>query len=329
MSTFMLKNSTAKFTPISNIFIERYMPKARGEFIKVYLLMLKFSVSGEPGVNSTILASSLNLLESDIMNALNYWNDEGVIKITPIDKMGNFNIDFLDLSEESSSDNPQVSLLEELNNNSIKDMLQEIEKLLGRPLSPKEMSTYIGWEKDLSFSLEMILLLIQYCISKGKTDYRYFEKVALAWFDANIKTIEDAQLFIKRHEDKWIKYRKILSYLGIKDADIMKPQEDMLNKWVNQYQFSVEVIYKACEICFERLNRADFKYIDGILNSWHKDSIKSLEDVAAKDSKKISYKKNNSYNNTNSKPSTFNNFEQRVYDFDTLERKLLGWDKND
>lgn len=328
MSTFMLKNSTAKFTPISNIFIERYMPKARGEFIKVYLLMLKFSVSGEPGVNSTILASSLNLLESDIMNALNYWNDEGVIKITPIDKMGNFNIDFLDLSEESSSDNPQVSLLEELNNNSIKDMLQEIEKLLGRPLSPKEMSTYIGWEKDLNFSLEMILLLIQYCISKGKTDYRYFEKVALAWFDANIKTIEDAQLFIKRHEDKWIKYRKILSYLGIKDADIMKPQEDMLNKWVNQYQFSVEVIYKACEICFERLNRADFKYIDGILNSWHKDSIKSLEDVAAKDSKKISYKKNNSYNN-NSKPSTFNNFEQRVYDFDTLERKLLGWDKND
>ena len=48
------------------------MPKARGEFIKVYLLLLKYNFTGEPGVNSSILATNLNLLESDIMNALNY-----------------------------------------------------------------------------------------------------------------------------------------------------------------------------------------------------------------------------------------------------------------
>lgn len=328
MSTFMLKSSTLKYTPVSNTFIEKFMPKARGEFIKVYLLMLKYSVSGEPGVNSTILASSLNLLESDVMNALNYWNDEGVLKITPIDKMGNFNIEFVNFDYDNPEEDSKVSLLEELNNNAIKDMLQDIEKLVGRPLSPKEMSTYISWEKDLNFSLEMILLLIQYCISKGKTDYRYFEKVALSWFDSNIKTIEDAQIFIKRHEDKWVKYRKILTYLGIKDGEIMKPQEDMLDKWVNKYSFSVEMIYKACDICFERLNRADFKYIDGILGSWSRDNIKTPEDILQKDAKKTPYKKPSTYNNNN-KNSTFNNFEQRVYDFDDLERKLLGWDKND
>ena len=37
----MLKNNSLNFTPVSNVFIEKYMPKARGEFIKVYLLMLK------------------------------------------------------------------------------------------------------------------------------------------------------------------------------------------------------------------------------------------------------------------------------------------------
>ena len=89
MSTFMLKNSNLKFTPVSNIFIEKYMPKARGEFVKVYLLMLKYDTSNEPGVNGAVLASSLNLLESDVMNALNYWNDQGVLRLTPIDKMNN------------------------------------------------------------------------------------------------------------------------------------------------------------------------------------------------------------------------------------------------
>ena len=55
MSTFMLKNNSSNFTLVSNVFIEKYMPKARGEFIKVYLLMLKYNNSGEMGANSTIL----------------------------------------------------------------------------------------------------------------------------------------------------------------------------------------------------------------------------------------------------------------------------------
>ena len=103
MSTFMLKSKSIGFTPVSNIFIEKYMPQARGEFIKIYLLMLKYNISGELGVSSSILASSLNLLESDIMNALHYWNDLGLIKLTPIDKMGNFNIEFLDLTDEGKT----------------------------------------------------------------------------------------------------------------------------------------------------------------------------------------------------------------------------------
>lgn len=324
MSTFMLKKFQFDFTPVSSIFIDKYVPKARGEFIKVYLLTLKYCFSGELGVNSAILASTLHLLESDIMNAWNYWHEEGVIKYTPLDKMGNYSIEFLDLKNEPESPAAQVSLLEELNKNPIKEMLHEIEKLLARPLSSKEMSTYISWQKDLNFSLEMILLLIQYCISKGKTDYRYIEKVALAWHDSSIKSIDEAQIFIKKHEDKWVKYRKILNYLGAKDGEIMKPQEDMLDKWVNMYKFPVEIVCKACDICFERLNRADFKYIDGILKSWFEDGIKTLEEVATKDIKRVPAKKNNNF-----KPSTdnFNNFEQREYDYDSLEKKLLGWDK--
>src|ERR1700737_4443774 len=99
MSTFMFKNKINKFTPVSNIFIDKFMPKARGEFVKVYLLGLKYCMSGEIGANSSMLANTLHLLETDVMNAWNFWNDEGVIKIQPIDNMNNFNIEFLDLED--------------------------------------------------------------------------------------------------------------------------------------------------------------------------------------------------------------------------------------
>lgn len=326
MSTFIFKTKTFDYTPVSNIFIDKYMPKARGEYVKVYLLGLKYCLGGELGVNSSILAGTLHLLETDIINAWNYWNDEGVIRMIPVDNMGNYNIEFLDLEVCNEDSSDSINLLTELNKGTNKDMLQDIEKLIGRPLSPREMTMYLGWQKDFSFPPELILILIQYCVSKGKTDSRYIEKIAMAWYDSKIRTIEDAQSFIKKHEDKWIKIRKILTYLGIKDAEVMKPQEDMLDKWINIYKFPLEIIYKACDICFERINKADFKYIDGILNSWFKDGIKTLEDVAKKDLKKSNFKKANSYKASN---DSFNDFDQRTYDFDSLEKRLLGWEKDD
>lgn len=327
MSTFMFKSKAQDYTPVSNIFIDKYMIRARGDFVKVYLLGLKYCMSGELGVSSSILAGTLHLLETDVLNAWNYWNDEGVVKMIPIDSMGNFSIQFVDLNEKMDDNNSSVNLLQELNKNNTKDMLQDIEKLVGRPLSSKEMSMYIGWQKEFSFPQELILLLIQYSVSKGKTDYRYIEKIAIAWFDSNIRTIEEAQTFIKKHEDKWIKIKKIMTYLGAKDPEVMKPQEELLDKWINTYKFPLEVIFKACDICFERINKAEFKYIDGILTSWYKDGLANLQDIAKKDVKVTQVKRT-----TNFKPSqnsTFNNFEQRSYNFDELEKKLLGWENSD
>lgn len=322
MGTFLFKNKASNYTPISNIFIDNYMPKARGEFVKVYLLGLKYCVSGELGVSSSIIASALHLLETDILNAWSYWNDEGIIKMIPEDNMGNFSIEFIDLSNSMNSNEQDIDLLKELDNNSTKDMLLDIEKLIGRPLSTKEVTMYISWIRDLNFEPEIILLLIQYCTSKGKTDSRYIETVAISWHDSNIRTIEEAQNFIRQHEDKWVNIRKILNYIGIKDGEVMKPQEEMLTKWLTTYNFPLEVIFKSCDVCFHRINKADFKYIDGILNSWHKDGIKTINDVLVKDSKKATKKTNN----FKAKVDSFNSYEQRDYDFDALEKKLLGWD---
>lgn len=333
MSTFMLKNSAIDFTPVSNVFIDKYMIKARGEFVKVYLLMLKYSISGELGVSSSIIASNLNLLESDIMNALTYWQEEGAIDFVPIDRMGNFNILFKDLSENKEEPPSSVDLLEALNQDNTKEMLKDIERLICRPLSPKEMHTYLSWQKDFNFPSEMILLLIEYCSSKGKSDARYIEKVAIAWHEAGITTIENAQNYITKNEDKWVKFRKILTYLGITNGEVMKPQQDLLEKWIFTYNFSLEVIFKACDICFERLNRADFKYIDGILNKWNKEGFTTTEEIVAKDILKKSPPKKDftkeNPQNYGKKPLRFANYEQRDYDYDSLEKKLLGWDDND
>ena len=329
MSIFGLKNSATSFTPVSDIFIEEYMPKARGEFIKVYLLMLKYSFEKEPGINSSILAAKLNLLESDVMNALNYWHEEGIIKVLPIDKMNNFSVEFIDLSSGRYNLNKSINLLSALDDNKNKDMLKEIELLMARPLSTQEMITYLSWQTELNFSYELILLLIEYCVSRGKKDIRYIEKVAISWHSSGINSSEAAQTYIKKKEETWINIKKILSYLGIKNTNIMKPQESMMEKWLIEYNFSLDLIYKACDICFEQLNRAEFKYIDAILTNWLKKEIKTLNDVEKQYPKNSTNKHFNNHNSAPKKAARATNFTQREYDYDALEKELLGCDLSD
>lgn len=329
MGTFIFKTKASKFTPLNNIFIDKFMASARGEFVKVYILGLKYCYSGEPGVNIKMLASHLNLLESEVMNAWNFWGENGVVNLTPIDSVGNYNIEFLDLDDILNLPHKDVTLLNEINKDSNKGMLSEIEKLIARPLSSLEMTMYLGLQKDLSFSPEIILMLIEYCVSKGKTDHRYIEKIALDWCESKIKSVDDAQIYIKKHEDKWISMRKILTYLGIKDGEIMKPQEMILDKWINTYKMPLDLIFRACDICFERINKADFKYIDKILSNWNNDGVKTTSDIALIDPKKKISPKSIQRNFVQKPTSVFHNFEQRTYDYDKLERELLGWDNND
>ena len=79
-----------------------------------------------------------------------------------------------------------------------------------------------------------------------------------------------------------------------KNPELMKPQQEMLEKWIIDYAFPLEVIEKACNICFQRLNRSDFKYIDGILSSWNKNNLKTL---AAIENKEVAYKASQSPHN--------------------------------
>lgn len=324
----MLKNSKTEFTPLSNVFIDKYMTAARGEFVKVYILLLKCTTSGEPGVSSDIIAAKLGLLESDVTNALRYWNNEGVIKLIPIDKMNNFEVEFINLSQVESTENEKVNLLSALEKNSNKDMLKDIESLLNRPLSNKEIEMYLSWTHELGFSLELILFLIEYCVSKDKRTANYIESVALAWHDSGIKSIEDANKYMARFEDKWVKIRSILEYLGIKNDDIMKPQQDIIEKWLFTYNFPIEVILRACDICFERINKANFKYIDGILANWFKLDLKTLKDIDARDDKpqQKSNAQSKPVNRTSNKSMKFTNYSQREYNYDSVENELLGWD---
>ena len=69
-------NIKAAVTAVSNTFIDEYMGTASGEYVKVYLYLLRHA--GE-SVEIPDIADALNHTEADVRRALAYWERAGVL----------------------------------------------------------------------------------------------------------------------------------------------------------------------------------------------------------------------------------------------------------
>ena len=69
-------------TILSNIFIDRFMPKANGEFVKVYIYLLRMLGRPEEAFGLSQMADSLFCTEGDILRALKYWEKQGLLSLS-------------------------------------------------------------------------------------------------------------------------------------------------------------------------------------------------------------------------------------------------------
>ena len=67
-------------TIVQNTFIDRYMAAANGEYVKVYLLLLRLAGTRELTVSE--IADRLDITEKDVMRALSYWENAGLIRLS-------------------------------------------------------------------------------------------------------------------------------------------------------------------------------------------------------------------------------------------------------
>lgn len=76
-------NLKARVTVVTNEFIDEYMPAANGEYVKVYLYLLRHE---ERAVEIAEIADALNHTEADVKRALGYWEKAGVLVFEPEDR---------------------------------------------------------------------------------------------------------------------------------------------------------------------------------------------------------------------------------------------------
>lgn len=397
------------FTTVSDIFIDQYMPKANGEFVKVYLYLLRATGSGAGIATISEIADHFSNTEADIVRALNYWASEGILQVqTGADgQITGINLCSLAVSgiqaaqsniqsavaDNAAQNNLQNGMVNNATQNSLQngvvnnvaqnistaniqmqdsvveklksqatdkpapsqkeytlDEIKEfrknpdiselffiIETYLKHTLSSTDTNMVLYWLDELHFSTDLVEYLVEYCITKGHSSLRYMNKVALGWADAGIKTVDQAKDDAAAHSQI---YYTVMKALGITGRNLVDSEVSLINKWVGEYGFDIELVKAACSKTISTIQKPSFEYTDSILANWRKKDVHTLKDVElldanfAKANKASATGSSQGTNaaNGSSKPKSnnsgsknkFNNFNQRNNDYDKLEKLFLN-----
>lgn len=348
MNQLYIRNDNSEnFTVVSNLFLDHFMPEANGEFVKIYFSLLRHMGGSDSFFSLLSIADRLNCTEKDVERALNYWSKHGILKLDYDDQKHLEGIVLLPLSGTLStekhstktttitkssptpvkevSDAPIAltpSRLTELKkNDDIAQLLFIAEQYLGKTLTPTDTSHLIYFYEVLGFSIDLIDYLIEYCVLKGSKSIHYIKSVALAWHQAGITTVAAA----KKESNNYHKdYYVILKAFGITNRNPVDSEIQYMDCWLKKYTMPVELILEACNRTILQTGKPQFAYAQTILDDWHNKKVSTLNDVSELDQFHKKSKKSSSPTQHRKATNKFNDFPQRSYDYNELEKHLLS-----
>lgn len=352
-------------TRVPNIFIDQYMTMANGEFVKVYLYLLRSASDSTSECSISDIADHCSHTEKDVLRALRYWEKAGLLRLG-YDKnhvicgVTLLNPDNGSVSDkaptktgqpsppvsESPSDSASASSVSDKRmigspadnslrhtytpdeigqfrkDPSVSEFLCVTEVYLKHTLGASEVNTILYWYDGLHFQPDLIIYLVEYCISKGHSNIRYMDKVALGWKDEGITSVEEARKYTAAHSRI---YYDVMKALGISGRSLTDDEGLYIQRWTKEYAFDRTLILEACRRTIAATHQSSFAYTDAILSDWHKNQVHNMNDVQALDAAHArNHKSSLPPKEIARRSSKFNNFNQRDYDYDKLEQVLLN-----
>lgn len=350
-------------TIISNAFIERFINDANASHIRFYLYLMYYS-KNHRSFSISNACDFLDDSERDVIRSINYWEKQGVFKVTRTDKNTITSISISDPSiadyeveatpfateevetAEAKSEEVKVEEVNPVEGSAneplslftyeeeeetgcdfdLKQVIASAGKYAGRTLSGSEIDFICDLNEKLGFSAELISYLYEHCcLAKEINRFSYIQKVALAWAEKNIKTIEAAKLETETFNKENSLVMKSFGLTRLPGTS----EQQYIDRWFHEYKMSEEMVAEACDRAILTLNKPSFSYAESVLRKWFAKGIKDLDGVAEDDKLYHMTKQNLHVVMDNSpKPlnNRFNNFEQRSYsgeEMADITKKLL------
>jgi DnaD/phage-associated family protein len=155
--------------------------------------------------------------------------------------------------------------------------MQEAQRILGRTISPALSSTLLAAHDDYGLPVEVLIMLLEYVKSIGKISTQYIDAVARGWADEEIFTHNDAEKKLHQLTEIAKAWRKIETVIGIDHRSPSSREEQYTDRWLFQWQFSLDMVREAYERCVDATGKMTMGYMNKILERWYKSGIVTVQ----------------------------------------------------
>ena len=248
--------------------------------MQLKVLLFAYRHIAEP-LKPETMALALNISVNDVEDALGFWCELGYFiseQSTPVI------IEPKRTIRKAAIKPSREEIVElSLQDDKIRFILNEAQAKFGRLLRQNETSTLVWLYADEGMSPAVLLMAIDYCVSQEKTSIGYIEKLCIDWLNNGVDTIAAAEERITLLESMKNAWHKVSSAFGLAKRAPSSKEEKLSYKWVYEYGFSRAMLKEAYNKTVDNLGEYNSKYIEKILESWHKEGIKTLEELESFD----------------------------------------------
>lgn len=360
MGKFFIGSSLpSEVTVLSNQFIDRFMPRANGEFVKVYLYLLRSS-QGRQDLELSSIADILDCTERDVIRALRYWEKAGLVALSennhqiegvtfcpiPSSHPSQEEISVTAVSplpaaspesrqEEQAEEQPPA---EETSQNQPPLSVRPLSAMRKKELQKKEEVSqflYIA-ERYLGRTLsktDMDNLLYFYSELHFHADLiEYLIEYCVSKGSKSTKYIEAVALAwaaegittveeAKKSSTLFHKhYFTILKAMGITGRNPVEMERKLMDSWLQDLNLSMDLILEACQRTVMQTGKPSFQYADSILKRWHKKQVTKLSDLESLDE---SHRQRSEKSAARGTAASSKEYPHRDYDFDEIQKALF------
>lgn len=261
-------------------FLDRYrMADSAALKTAIYIL-------GGGDADAETISDALSIPVETVGRALNFWCSAGLLAEQPTSgepankTQTPVSAPAAEPKRVRSSMTPERAAELSLRDPQIAVLLQETQRFLGRTLDTAESRTLLELYEYDELSVEIILMLVAYCVPRVRNKRALcsmVSRIADDWFEQGISTTADAEKQIKLLELREQREAAVAKVLEMQDPSFSKSQKAIIAKWFEEYHYDESFVREA----YLSKGNASIAYIGKILQSWYNSGYQTIKDVLA------------------------------------------------
>ena len=269
--------------------VDNYIFLASELQLKALLLIAKNGIEDKSAHGIAVL---LKKNEDDVKDALDFWVNEGILIEDGKEAKPVREIKTEEAKKEKAKPEKELAsipvikptmeqvIARDNEDKEIHYLFNEAQEILGRTIGWDGQARLLMVHDYYGLPVDVILIMLSYLKSVGKTSSAEFTKTAKIWAEKDITTHEAANGYIDIMNSANKVYDEIKANYGLGHERPSVKQAQFISQWL-EAGFSNALILKAYDEMVEHTEKPSFGYVNKILLNWKEQGFRTTDDVEA------------------------------------------------